>query len=263
MGTSDYFNRCNNGVVGVPQNFWGYQEPYDGDGYIGMSLISWYINSTNYTGNEYIQTKLVEQLKPCVEYQFEMKINFANYSRYAFSRIGALFSETELQLATWDPLLQIPQVLNSQGFLSDTINWITISGSFIASGLEKYLTIGYFYDNVQNDTLNFQTPIGFDEEGYGYYLVDMVSLIETSLIENCLHDVPNVFTPNSDGNNDTWEFFPSIEGEIFILNRWGEEVYHSIGKSFIWNGNNCTDGVYYYKFITPQSVKTGFIQLVR
>lgn len=263
MGTSDYFNRCNSGVVSVPTNFWGYQEPYDGDGYVGMSLISWMINSEIYVGNEYIQTKLYSPLKPCVEYHFEMQINFANYSRFAFSRIGALFTQNAVQTNTWDALIFQPQVINNQGYLSDTINWVKISGNFTANGDEKYLTIGYFFDNVKNDTLNFQAPIGFDDEGYGYYLIDAVSLIEIGTVENCDYAIPNVFTPNNDEINDVWEFSSQGEGELFILNRWGEVVYHSIGEKFSWDGKNNKEGVYYYKFSIEKNLKTGFIQLIR
>lgn len=263
MGTSDYFNRCNNGVVGVPNNFWGYQEPFDGDGYIGMSIISWYINSENYIGNEYIQTKLTSPLKPCVEYHFSMQVNFANYSRYAFSRIGALFTQNIIQTNTRDAILMQPQILNNQGFLMDTINWVKVSGNFIASGKEEYLTIGYFFDNVKNDTLNFQTPMGFDDEGYGYYLIDSVYMIEVGKVDNCDYPISNVFTPNHDGVNDVWDFNAPIEGELSILNRWGQTIYHSIGTEFSWDGEKCTEGVYYYIFKAEQNNKTGFIQLIR
>lgn len=263
MGTSDYFNRCNNGAVNVPNNFWGYQESYDGDGYVGMSLISWYINTNNYIGNEYIQTKLESPLKSCVEYYFEMRVNFSNYSRFAFSRIGALLTTNEIHLDTYGAFVVEPQILNTQGILADTINWVKVSGNFIASGNEEYLTIGYFFENVNNDTLNFQAPLGFDEEGYGYYLIDAVSLIEIGEIENCNYIIPNVFSPNDDGTNDVWKFTSPIEGELSILNRWGETIYYSIGTEFSWDGEKSTEGVYYYIFKTEQNNKTGFIQLIR
>ena len=62
--------------------------------------------------------------------------------------------------------------------------------------------------------------------------------------------VPNVITPNGDGKNDVF----SIEGlelwpehQLFIFNRWGNEVYRSNGiYKNDWNGNGLNEGTYYY-----------------
>ncbi len=263
-GTSDYFNRCHTfNIVDIPSNFWGYQESYEGDGYVGISAITWDINTGNYLGNEYVQGQLIHPLTPCVEYHFEMHISFANYSRYAFSRLGALFTQQSIHTNNLYPIISQPQVVNSQGILSDTVNWITISGNFVATGNEQFITIGYFFDNVQNDTLNFQEPVGFDQEGYGYYYIDKVSLVEVGSVEDCSYIPPNVFTPNGDGNNDTWDFGSSNDGELTIINRWGNVVFESNGYAFSWDGNNCHDGVYYFTFFSDNFTKTGFIQLIR
>ncbi|NJO68893.1 MAG: gliding motility-associated C-terminal domain-containing protein [Bacteroidetes bacterium] len=56
--------------------------------------------------------------------------------------------------------------------------------------------------------------------------------------------VPNVFTPNDDGYNDTWKIpyadeYPEMEVQIF--NRWGQLVYHIKGygdsEEARWDGN--------------------------
>ena len=63
--------------------------------------------------------------------------------------------------------------------------------------------------------------------------------------------IPNTFTPNGDGINDTWV----IEGldetaTVKLFTRWGAEVYQSIGYSTPWNGEyggkKLASGVYYY-----------------
>jgi gliding motility-associated-like protein len=67
--------------------------------------------------------------------------------------------------------------------------------------------------------------------------------------------VPNVFTPNGDGNNDV--FFlkaANIEDiEVFIIDRWGNKVYETESHTgnFAWDGKNfagkeCASGVYFY-----------------
>ncbi len=87
-------------------------------------------------------------------------------------------------------------------------------------------------------------------------------------VENCPnYDLPNAFTPNDDGVNDTFQAFDNpfaqcprfVTGvEIFIVNRWGVEVfsYNSIESNendiFIrWdgtdkNGNKLPAGTYFY-----------------
>lgn len=65
--------------------------------------------------------------------------------------------------------------------------------------------------------------------------------------------IPNTFTPNGDGVNDTWnilniEAYPDCS--INIFNRWGQKVYSSIGYVKSWDGqyNNAPLPVstYYY-----------------
>ncbi len=51
--------------------------------------------------------------------------------------------------------------------------------------------------------------------------------------------VPNAFTPNGDGTNDSWEIanlaqYPNCKVEIF--NRWGSKVYESRGYATPWDG---------------------------
>jgi gliding motility-associated-like protein len=52
--------------------------------------------------------------------------------------------------------------------------------------------------------------------------------------------VPNVFTPNGDGNNDVFEIYGNLKGlaflEVQIFNRWGEKVFESNNHQFKWDG---------------------------
>ena len=86
--------------------------------------------------------------------------------------------------------------------------------------------------------------------------------------------IPNVFTPNNDGNNDDFV----VEGTAFttfqftVFNRWGQEVYASRNGRVTWNGRDngnspLPDGVYFYELVESRSgksmVHTGYIQLAR
>ena len=87
--------------------------------------------------------------------------------------------------------------------------------------------------------------------------------------------IPNIFTPNGDGKNET--FVINARGvdkiKITIYNRWGEKVYESDSVKGGWDGNSTSgnplpDGVYYYlaqgKFITGNDLNEyGHLTLVR
>ncbi len=84
--------------------------------------------------------------------------------------------------------------------------------------------------------------------------------------------IPNVFTPNGDGINDTWviQYLESYPGAtVDIFNRYGSLVYHSLGYPRAWdgtyNGKQMPAGTYYY-VINPKNGRkqlTGFVDIVR
>ncbi|TPE45464.1 ice-binding family protein [Pontibacter mangrovi] len=82
---------------------------------------------------------------------------------------------------------------------------------------------------------------------------------------------PNVFSPNGDGTHDLWEI-SNIENyadnEVTIINRWGNEVYHSKSYKNNWSGDNLSEGTYFYvvrvKLCDGQDkLYKGYVMLVR
>lgn len=70
-------------------------------------------------------------------------------------------------------------------------------------------------------------------------------------VEPCDLQIPNIFTPNGDGFNDFFyipnvEFYPN--SSMVIYNRWGRKVYDNSSYLGDWDGEKCSDGVYYYVF---------------
>lgn len=87
--------------------------------------------------------------------------------------------------------------------------------------------------------------------------------------------VPNVFTPNNDGDNDLFFLTTtnSTNIELTIINRWGNVVFEKSGVNPAWdgktqNGSLAGDGVYFYKYkvdgLQDQYLEGhGFLQLIR
>ena len=88
--------------------------------------------------------------------------------------------------------------------------------------------------------------------------------------------VPTAFTPNNDGLNDA--FFVHLSGvkdfEMWVYNRWGEEVFHSQDPQAVWIGevdggeHYAPNGVYNWVvrlkgFNTDAQEYTGTVQLMR
>ena len=277
LGTPDYYHRCNNngnGIVGVPNNFWGYQEPFEGEGFVGFGAAEWN-NQGEIIGNEYMRRELFSNLKPCFEYQFSMYVSLCDFSTYAVGKIGALFTKENLFIPSDVYIGYSPQILNLGSPIVDSANWINVKGCFVANGLEKFLTIGYFNETPNNDTLRIQEGPFLG----AYYYVDSVSLHEIGPVSDEICDsgeisFPNIITPNNDNRNDAIDATPyfAITDEIVILNRWGNVVTILTEENPIWDGTNrdgkaCSEGNYFYTFTyqwgTQTKEKSGCIQLVR
>jgi len=65
-------------------------------------------------------------------------------------------------------------------------------------------------------------------------------------------DIPNAFSPNSDGKNDVFriETRGLVAFNVMIFNRWGKKIYEWSGVDGYWdgrhNGTDAADGVYFY-----------------
>jgi len=272
LGTSDYFNACNNITfgqqAGVPKNNPGYQNPFNGSAYCG--IIASVVDSLNnqlLIYREYLQTKLAQPLQKSKLYQFSFYVsNCGESSTHSLIKIGTLFSSTSYTANNYAPIIATPQVVNKTRFLTDTLNWMKIEGNFIANGMEQYVTIGYF-ETTTTDTLNnFYDPFNPYYKITSYYYVDGVSLIELP----CTQNIPNVFSPNADGVNDVFkiEWCDTLNFNLIIYNRWGNKVYETTDLLASWDGkdkqgNSCADGTYYFVISSRDKKEKGFIQLVR
>lgn len=85
--------------------------------------------------------------------------------------------------------------------------------------------------------------------------------------------IPNAFSPNNDGKNDTWRI-PGLEeyhnAIVQVFNRWGQVVFRSVGYAIPWNGvmngNKLPTGAYYYVIKPGENgygILSGMVMIVR
>lgn len=156
-GTPDLYNSCSSEPsLGVPYNRFGgtfYQPSRTGEGYAGILV---YNHNTNTDTRENIETPLVRSLKVNKQYYIRFFVSTSNSwiindAPCYCDGIGAAFTESKYLNNTGNlPVLSDlnPSVDNQETMLSDTVNWIPVSGCFTNTQSEKnYLIIGNFRDN--------------------------------------------------------------------------------------------------------------------
>jgi len=139
------------------------------------------------------------------------------------------------------------QILNATvrvGFI-DSIEGREDTITFSTLNLPAQLDLTQYYGG-DSLILDF---ISIEESGVYQYQVltacDTISARLVVLVEPVVLDTldwffPTGFSPNGDGNNDTWEVFttsPTFEiSEVLIFNRWGEIVFNDGSREASWNG---------------------------
>jgi gliding motility-associated-like protein len=60
--------------------------------------------------------------------------------------------------------------------------------------------------------------------------------------------LPNIFTPNGDGDNDRFVPFEAYPGKwtLTVFDRWGSTVFETTNLSQGWSGDSSADGTYYW-----------------
>ncbi|MFZ4399734.1 MAG: gliding motility-associated C-terminal domain-containing protein [Bacteroidales bacterium] len=148
--STEYYNVCGTNGVSVPSNFNGFQYPHFGNAYAGFALYTHNaVIPSNVTYTEPIKNNLKDSLiknkRYCINYYVSLsESNYNSVLQIRYDSISAMFSVNQVpditDLITCDTCAKYSQSIVT----IDTVNWLKISGSIIANGGERYLTIGKF-----------------------------------------------------------------------------------------------------------------------
>jgi hypothetical protein len=172
-----YLNACSNDSIygGVPFHKLaggnGFQYARTGYGYVLMRHFGSSLN--------YFEVKLLDSLKQNKKYYGECYVNSVNSNTTACNSQSMYFSKnaTYVDTTLYDTILRNPQVYNYDNpIIVDTLNWVKISGVFIAQGGEQYLTLGNFRNSYTVTKRIKLQNIGFNGAGYYYDDVSVYNL---------------------------------------------------------------------------------------
>jgi len=144
----------------------------------------------------------------------------------------------------------LPQTIDEEWFFGDSSS---------ARGAQ----ISHTYDTVGRYAVTLQYA---DENGCRYQLHDTLEVFSYSLY------MPNAFSPNDDGMNETFQpvGFGINKYSLVIYNRWGERVFEGNGEGWDghFKGRPAPPGIYVYELRVRNVYRnmfnqTGTVRLVR
>jgi gliding motility-associated-like protein len=141
-------------------------------------------------------------------------------------------------------------------------------------GVGSALTV----DSVSIEAYNSYTnPLGdiYTQGGQYTYTLGQTGgcpiqvVLNLTIIPELSFELPNIFTPNDDGENDRFLPFEEFPGrwQLTIFNRWGVEVFATENLSQGWNGEDAPAATFYW-VLEPRDgqqgeSRAGYVTLVR
>ncbi|MDH5399703.1 MAG: OmpA family protein [Cyclobacteriaceae bacterium] len=165
-GTPDYFNRCSKFDAGVPYNWAGVAEAYQGNGYIGL-----FVYSAVDGYREYLKTTLLQPLQKGKKYILSFSYKYAGYSLYSIDRMGISLSGEDIES-------YVLEYVKAEPLDSATGSWEVIRDTLVAKGGETQLTIGNFSAKSQTKAFHFKNMRVLEPmlKDRAYYYIDDIRL---------------------------------------------------------------------------------------
>lgn len=184
-GTPDLFwSDCPYNGIGEKNLMAKNQMPFEGIGFIGVFAHGDKLR-------EYCSVQLTEALEKGKKYKVAFWVRPANGYGTAINSFGLHFSNTEVKSESTGSLAFIPlkeHIFNPpERILSDTSNWVSISGEYLASGGEQFITIGNF--KRDEETKSEVIKINCIRSDRSYILIDNVSVEAVEKKEKIVQEI--------------------------------------------------------------------------
>ncbi len=239
--TPDYHHKCDIGAT-------DYQTPADGDAYCALiSINRGALGSNNY--KEIIGRNLSSPLVVGVKYHVSLKVSLWDFSDCAINNIGVLFTMFPYTFSNPVPINNYAHVFSSN-IISDTENWIVISGSFTADSAYKYIAVGSFFADSVIDYTHTNNSVDSSACSALYFVDDVCVSSDTKecdlllgekyqATENRMNVFPN---PASDKIFVSTDKYQEIEYSLITL--LGKKIRNEIKSDSYIDVSDLPEGAY-------------------
>lgn len=229
----DYYNSCDvTNVASVPINVRGFQYASTGNAYIGLITYALdEIMDTSISGTDYREPATVELINPLVIGQkyfvsFKAVLTLNDFEACcASNKLGMLFSTVPYTSSNRVPINNFAHVYTNE-IITDTVNWSTVSGSFVADSAYTYISIGNFYDTTNTLMIDYHNNYPVSSAAY-YYIDDVKVSTDSAYVvgfqEGFNHLEFNIY-PNPTNGPLIIENLPSDEYEIELYDLSGKLI---------------------------------------
>lgn len=263
-GLGYFHTLCLNQSFAVPENDAGHQYPRTGNAYCGIYT---YAKSSvpSLALRNYIQIKLNANLVIGKKYKVKFYISLGDSMHASNNSIGAYFAPDSLLTYNNGVIELAPQIENDvSNDLSSKTDWTLVTDTFVATGNERWMTIG----NFRTDSLSEIYPLdsvcdqlnSFNCASY-YYIDDVsVMLIDETGMEEQKH---NKFSLYPNPNNGCFRL--QYDGTLMrttilrMTDIFGNQLdqIEIINSMTEYEKTRLTSGLYFY------TIRQGSEELVR
>ncbi len=175
----DFFHKCAAQKYSQPNNFYGQQPPFEGQGYAGIIV-------AKVSTKEFLQIKLKKSLENGQSYFLKARVSLADRCTFGTNKHGALLSEQADFFGNnkgFTPLKPLKGDPNR--IIKDKEEWTLIAGCYKADGGETHLTIGNFLKKGQTPTKWVGNTTDKESLRQSYYYVDKVKVFPCRKLDDC------------------------------------------------------------------------------
>ncbi len=246
--TPDYYNACApSNTMNVPNSFFFYQQDHRNCGaYMGLGTWS----QTVANEREHIGIQLAQPLVIGQKYYlsfYTVRGGFNDNSDCPSNNIGMRLSTVAYSPSNPTPIDNFAH-LRSVPIISDTANWVRVSGSIVADSAYNYLIIGNFYDDANTDTttLNCGNCINY----LSYYLVDDVCIsTDSTLCNGGIDALPCTVSIEENSFENQINIYPNPAKDFINIanenyqNPLNITIYNTLGQVLYTKRNSTSDNL--------------------